>query len=134
MNICIDNLIVEVVDNFKILGVTIDSKLTFNDFFNNTKKSLNIKLYSIKKLFYLSTNVKIQFFKSFIIPLFDYCLTLCIYFPKATLQRLCNFYYLCFYKLFEFKSNQCISITNNLLEQMNLFSFQHHLLFRLLIC
>ena len=44
LNICIDNLIVDVVDNFKILGVTIDSKLTFNDFFNNTKKSINIKL------------------------------------------------------------------------------------------
>ena len=130
-SIVIDNLSIEVVDSFKILGVTLDSKLSFNDFISTTKKSINIKLYSIKKLFYLSKSVKIQFFKSFILPYFDYCLSLCIYFPKTTLQRLCNFYYFCLYKLFKFKPSGSVNNTNNLLEQMNLAAFQHHVLFRL---
>ena len=59
-----NNISTEVVDSFKLLGVTLDSKLSFNDFITTSKKSINIKLYSIKKLFHLSKNVEIQFFKS----------------------------------------------------------------------
>ena len=129
----INNNVIQVVDNFKLLGVTLDSKLSFDEFITCTKKTINKKLNSIKKLFYLSHNVKIQFFKSFIIPHFDYCLTLCIYFPKATLQRLCNLFYLCLFNLFNLKfSNNC-NIIHNQLEAMSLFSFQHHLLLKLSI-
>ena len=121
---------VEVVDSFKLLGINIDSRLKFNDFINSTKKSVNIKLYSIKKLFYLSNNVKIQSFKSFILPYFNFCLTLSLYFPKATLQRLCNFYYLCIYKLFKFKPSSDHIANYILLAKLSLQSFHHLLILR----
>ena len=130
-HIFINNNRINVVDTFKLLGVTLDSKLSFDSFITDTKRAVNVKLYSIKRLFYLSYNVKLQFFKSFIIPHFDYCITLCIYFPKASLQRLCNFYYLCIYKLFKLNFSNNTTFVNNYLESINLFSFQHHLLFRL---
>ena len=54
---------VKVVDSFKLLGVHLNSKLNFVNFISNTKKSINIKLYSIKRLFYLSNNVKLNSLK-----------------------------------------------------------------------
>ena len=84
----IDGVPVKVVDTFKLLGVTIDNKLNFTKYTSDIRKTLNRKLYSIKWLFYLSTSVKIQFFKTFILLYFDYCLSLPIYFPKSTLQTL----------------------------------------------
>jgi len=95
--------------------------------------SVNKKLYSIKRLFYLSTSVKMQFFKTFLLPHFDYCLSLCIYFSKTLLQKLCNFFYVCLAKLFKinFSSMDSQSV-NNYLESFGLFSFQHRLTFKLL--
>ena len=66
-------------------------------------------------------------------PYFDYCSTLCTYYSKYALQKLCNCYYACTYKLFKFKfcglnDNE----TNDFLKEYNLLSFQHRLLFRLL--
>jgi hypothetical protein len=78
---------VRVVEQFKPLGVTIDNKLNFETYASMIKKSVNRKLYCIKRLFYLCQSVKLQFFKSFIMPHFDYCSTLFCYFPKATLQK-----------------------------------------------
>jgi hypothetical protein len=47
--------------------------------------------------------VKIHFFKTFILPYFDYCLSLIIYFPPSAYQSLNNCFNLCLYKLFKFK-------------------------------
>ena len=94
---------VSVVTSFKLLGVTLDNKLTFTEHCSNIKKIVNKKLYSIKRLFFLCTSVKIHFFKTFILPYFDYCLSLIIYFPSSSLQRLNICFNLCFYKLFNFK-------------------------------
>jgi hypothetical protein len=47
--------------------------------------------------------VKIHFFKTFILPYFDYCLSLIIYFPPSAFQSLNNRFNLCLYKLFKFK-------------------------------
>jgi hypothetical protein len=41
---------VEVVDSFKLLGVQINANQNFNNFIKETKKSINTKLYSFKKL------------------------------------------------------------------------------------
>ena len=122
---------IKVVDSFQLLGVNIDSKLTFNNFISKTKKSVNCKLYSIKRLFYLSYSVKIQFFKTFIVPYFNYCLTLLIYFPKATIQRLCNLYYLCLFKLFRFKASNDLIDVNIELEKLTIYSFQNLVFSRL---
>jgi hypothetical protein len=47
--------------------------------------------------------VKIHFFKTFILPYFDYCLSLIIYFPPSAYQSLNNCFNICLYKLFKFK-------------------------------
>ena len=94
---------VKVIESFKLLGVTLDNKLNFSEHCTNLKKIINRKLFSIKRLFYLATSVKIQFFKTFILPYFDYCLSLIIYFPKSTFQSLNNCFNLCLYRLFKFK-------------------------------
>jgi hypothetical protein len=64
--------LIDVTDSFKLLGVTIDSELKFKQHVVNIFKSVNKKLFRIKKLFYLPFNVRLQFFKTFILPLFDY--------------------------------------------------------------
>ena len=102
---------VEVVDEFKLLGITIDHNLFFNKYLNRLKSSVNQKLYSIKKLFYLSLNIKFQFFKTFIQPHFDYCSSLAVYFNKTLLNRIERFYNICLFRL------TGISLLNQPLEQ-----------------
>ena len=89
-SIMIDGNDVKVVSSFRLLGVILDNKLNFNAHVSATCSLINRKLFSIKRLFYLATSVKMQFFKSFILPYIDYCLSLSVYFPKATLQKLCT--------------------------------------------
>ncbi len=60
---------IEVVTSFKLLGITIDNKLNFNSYITQTRNIINRKIHSIKNIFYLPTAVKLQFFKSFIMPL-----------------------------------------------------------------
>jgi hypothetical protein len=52
----VENKIVEtkvsVVSSFKLLGVTLDNKLTFSEHCSNIKRIINRKLYSIKRLFF----------------------------------------------------------------------------------
>ena len=67
---------VRVVSSFKLLGVTIDNKLNFSEHCSNIKRIFNRKLYSITRLFFLCTSVKIHFFKTCIFPYFDYYLSL----------------------------------------------------------
>ncbi len=52
---CIDfeNTSIEVVETFKLLGVTIDNKLTFNSFASIQCNQINKKMCTIKRLFYL---------------------------------------------------------------------------------
>ena len=137
-----DNNRIMVVSKFKLLGVTIDDKLNFHSHVANTCLSINRKLYSINRLFYLPFNVKLQFFKSFILPYFDYGLSLSIYFHKDAIRRLCKSYYICLKKLFNFsfidttqrfgviKSHDAINLA---LKEHNLFSFHHRLVYRLLL-
>ena len=95
----LNDIEIKCVDEFKLLGVTIDNKLNFNKHVSNLGRCINSKLFSIKRIFYLSTSVKVQFFKTFILAYFDYCSTLMIYFNKSVIQKLCNKYYLCMHKL-----------------------------------
>ena len=123
---------IKVVKEFKLLGVTIDNKLTFKSFVANVRLNINKRLYSIKRLFYLSFSVKLQFFKSFILPIFDYCSSLCIYFPKYLIQKLNNSYYRCLNKLFRFKFFQLDNNTiNDFLRTHHLFSYTHRVFYRL---
>ena len=125
---------ITIVDKFKLLGVTIDNKLNFCSHIADIKLKINRKIHCIKILFFLSTNVKLQFFKTFILPYFDYCLSLAIYFSKAALQKLCNLYYTCLFKFFKINLNNVeANWANDFLKRYNLFSFQHRLFYRLSI-
>jgi len=73
-NIYIEKNAVEVVNEFRLLGVFLDSKLSFSCFAKQLAKSVYAKLFSFKKLFFLTETTKIQFFKTFILPHFDNCL------------------------------------------------------------
>ena len=132
--IMISGFKVKVVTSFKLLGITIDNKLNFRLHVSKMRRSICIRLFSIKKLFYLSNSVKLQFFKTFILPYFDYCLSLCIYFPKTTIQKLSNCYYLCINLLlkFKFSNTSNFNCMNSELQTLNLQTFQHRLLYNLI--
>ena len=63
--------------------MTSDNILNFCSHIADIALKIKRKTYCIKRLFFLSTNVKLQFFKTFILPYFDYCLSLAIYFSKT---------------------------------------------------
>ena len=86
-SLVIDGFSVEIVDEFKLLGITIDNKYAIR-----LKSSVNQKLYSIKQMFYLSLNIKVKIFKTFIQPHFDNCSSLCVYFNKTLVYRIEHFY------------------------------------------
>ena len=66
MEITINNIKIQVVDKFKLLGVDLDNKLHLHNFISAICLQVNRKLYAIKRLFYLCFSVKLQFFKTFI--------------------------------------------------------------------
>ena len=55
---------VEIVKEFKLLGVLIDQSLNFSAHINSLRSNVNKKLFSIKKIFFLSKSVKLHFFKT----------------------------------------------------------------------
>ena len=116
-----------------MLGVTLDHKLNFNKHIANVCQMNNRKMFSIKRLFQLSFSVKLQFFKTFVLPYFDYCGTLAIYLTKTVLTKLCNSYYFCLFKLFNFSfgSNANICEINKFLAKYNIHSFQCRLFIRI---
>ena len=137
-----DSIKVEVVEKFRLLGVLIDNKLNFNAYVAQQCLAINRKLYAINRLFYLSFEVKLQFFKTFILPYFDYGISLCIYYHKTAFRKLCKSYYLCLKKLFNFsfiKYEKGLAIVkthdeiNEFLKSYNLFSFHHRVTLRLLL-
>jgi len=78
--------------------------------------------------------VKLQFFKSFILPYFDYGMSLSIYYHKTAIQKLSKAYYFCLFKLFGYKFvGKTHEEIANELSKDNLTSFSHRLTSRLLI-
>ena len=49
-----NNIEIKCVEEFQLLGVTIDSKLNFNKHVSILSHAINSKLFAIKNLFYLS--------------------------------------------------------------------------------
>jgi hypothetical protein len=124
---------IKVVDEFKLLGFTIDKKLNFVKLVSETCLAVNRKLYSIKRLFYLCTSVKIQFFKTFVLPYFDYIFSIICYFSKEAIQRLANCFYISIFKLLKIETDSSnFNRVNDLLEKYGLFAFQHRALERML--
>jgi hypothetical protein len=102
----------------------------------------------IKNIFYLSYNVKLQFFKSFILPYFDYCSSLAIYLNKYNNIRLAKCYYFCLKKLFGYsfvdektneKTKQLEEVTwsldriNTTLEKDRIFSLEYRIVYKIIL-
>ena len=96
----------EVYYQFKLLGVKKENKLNFSNYASILKSSVIRKLYCIRRLFYLSFKIKLQFFKTFIAPHFDFCSTIYLYFLKASLLKIFNSYDYCLSKLLCIKTDQ----------------------------
>jgi len=123
-----------VVSSFKLLGVLVDNKLTFTD--HATKTCAQINNIRLKEFFIFLMQLKFNFFKTFILPYFDYCSTLLIYFNKSTIQKLCNKYYLSLYLLFKFDISlfkDFNDINKFLLDKFGIPAFQHRVFSRLSI-
>ena len=98
-----DQIEIQVVKSFKLLDVHIDDRLNFQHHTKQVCSSINKKLYAIKRLSFLTFVVKMKFFKTFILPYFDFCISLSIYIlPTNTINRIYNLYYMALYKLFKF--------------------------------
>ena len=125
---------VEVVHSFKLLGIVIDEYLNFKSYINALKKSVNIKLYSIKKLFFLSKNVKSHFFKAFIQPHFDYCAALAIYLNKTQLNSIEKFQKVVLFRLLNVRLFGLDHVNQKLLlNDFKLMPYKMRLCFRLSI-
>ena len=81
------------------------------------KNTINKKIFALRKLKYLNNSVKIQFFKSFIMPHFDYCSNLFIFYNKSLLNSLEKFYNISLYSVFNWKLN-----TKSIIEQKSFLS------------
>ena len=122
---------IKVVEKFKLLGVTLDNRLKFDQFVYDQVKSINKKLYSIRRLFYLPFEVKLLFFKAFILPCFDYCISLSLYFNRYLLEKLGRMFYLTLVKLLRFRfENDSITEINRFLEGYGLQAFQYRVISR----
>ncbi len=94
--------------------------------------SINNVLHSIKRLFFLPLATKIQFFKTFILLLFDYCLSWSICYAKYIIAKLSNSYYITMTKLFKFNfSNKSFDEVQSFLATFKLYSFTHRFFTRL---
>ena len=58
-NILYNTISIEVVPKFKLLGITLDSKLNFEDFVSGLYVAINKKMFAIKRIFYLSNSVRL---------------------------------------------------------------------------
>ena len=77
-------------------------------------------------------SVRLQFFRTFILLIFDYCLLLVCYFTKTQIQRLANCYNACLFKLFRLEfSHKELDEINHFFEEYKLFGFQHRIVLHL---
>jgi hypothetical protein len=75
--ICIENVEIEFVDEFKYLGVILDPHLTFDNHVNYIAKKIGKKIYYLARIGkYLNEFTKITLYKSLIAPHFEYCSTI----------------------------------------------------------
>jgi hypothetical protein len=57
----VDSIAIKVVNKFRLLGAELQSNLNFDSFASRICLQANRKMFSIKRLFFLSNNVKLQF-------------------------------------------------------------------------
>ena len=72
----VDSIIIENVDVYKLLGVLIDNTLSWKPQISAVCRKLNSKIALLKQIIYfLSDEMKKMFYNAYIMPCFDYCIT-----------------------------------------------------------
>jgi hypothetical protein len=110
-----DSLIIKVVNEVVLLGITLDEKLRFPSFVKELTKKINKKLYSFKNLFFLYIDLKLQFFKTFILPHFDYCSSLIMYLDKTAIRKIISLYNSVLFKLLKLEISHLSELAQNML-------------------
>ena len=76
MDIKMDGIALENVDSEKLLGVIIEQNLSWSKHIDRVCSKIKSKLYLLSRIrTYLPRSARKQFFNSFILPHFDYCLS-----------------------------------------------------------
>ena len=77
LHLTYNNDVLNSVENEKVLGVRIDNNLTWSIHINFIAKKISSNLWLLSKLKdYLSTEHRVQFYKTYIQPHIDYCSTI----------------------------------------------------------
>ena len=77
LHLTYNNDVLNSVENEKVLGVCIDNNLTWSIHINFIAKKISSNLWLLSKLKdYLSTEHRVQFYKTYIQPHIDYCSTI----------------------------------------------------------
>ena len=77
LHLTYNNDVLNSVENEKVLGVRIDNNLTWSIHINFNAKKISSNLWLLSKLKdYLSTEHRVQFYKTYIQPHIDYCSTI----------------------------------------------------------
>ena len=88
INIDIDGNKVSYYQNIKLLGVNIDSQLTFNDHISEICKKVSQRVGVMTRLRNLiPTPAKLQLYKAAVLPYLTYCSTACIFVVEVTQGR-----------------------------------------------
>ena len=109
-NIEIKNQAVEIVENFKYLGITIDSALKFKPHVNNVVAKAYQRMHILRKLrsFEVNNKTMVQIFKSLVLSIITFSMSVwygsCGVKEKNKIQRI---------------SNECSKITNSKLEPIS---------------
>ena len=130
---------VKLVRHFKLLGVIIDETLSFKLHIDQVCKKVHAAMQSIKSKFFISFETRLQFFKTFVLPHFDYCLSLCIYYSTEQRMRLVALYNSCLRRIravvLKSKSEHIRDIDptefNAMLLVHKLFSLQYRIFYRI---
>ena len=93
--------LIKFVNNFKLLDVLLDNRLNYNDYNATLSKRIDSNLFSIKRLFFLPFEVKLQFFKTFIYLSSTLAFSVTIYFSCSAINKLIHTYYGSLFKLFK---------------------------------
>lgn len=73
----------------KLLGVTVSHSLDWDQQVKNVCKSINYRLYVLKKIrYFLPTHARIVYCNGYILPYLDYCSTIWGNTSKANIERL----------------------------------------------
>jgi hypothetical protein len=125
---------IDVVSEFKLLGIMLDNSLSFTGYLKQLKKNVTSKLFSIHRIFFLSFSIRIQFFKTFLLPHFDYCNSLLIYFSDSIVNQIESLFNFCIFKLLKIDLKS-LTLQDQLkrLSIYNIFPYKYRAFFRLCI-